>query len=166
MSDAIRDALDHIRRVARQGISPTKRLDWIEIRARYALEGKPWSNDIRETPRDSVKKMEKDFAECRAELAALKAQRAEVEPRGKGPHRAHRLTVLLEADSKEDLMRGLDSFGQALARDELTKGTWGSPSHGAIYEYLHGDSPTHDEYFEQTRAYLETLRDDGPGGGS
>lgn len=77
MSDVLRDALDHIMRVARQGISPTKRLDWIEIRARYALEGKPWSPDIRETPRDSVKKMEKDFAKCRAELAALKAQRAE-----------------------------------------------------------------------------------------
>lgn len=65
------DALDHIMRVARQGIHPTKRLDWIEIRARYALEGKPWSPDIRETPRDSVKKMEKDFAKCRA---ALKVQ--------------------------------------------------------------------------------------------
>ena len=69
--DALRDALDHIMRFARQGISPTKRLDWIEIRARYALEGKQWSPDIRETPRDSVKKMERDFAKCREELAAL-----------------------------------------------------------------------------------------------
>jgi hypothetical protein len=60
-------------RVARQGISPTKRLDWIEIRARYALEGKPWSPNIRDTPRDSVKKMERDFAKCREELAALQA---------------------------------------------------------------------------------------------
>jgi hypothetical protein len=74
MSDDLRDALDHIMRVSRQGISPTKRLDWIEIRARYALEGKPWSPDIRETPRDSVKKMEKDFAKCRAELAAKEAE--------------------------------------------------------------------------------------------
>lgn len=73
------------------------------------------------------------------------------------PHRACRLTVLLEADSKEDMLRALDSMGQALSRDELTKGTWGSPSHGCIYEYIQGDSPTHDEYFEQTREYLRSL---------
>lgn len=74
------------------------------------------------------------------------------------PHRAHRLTVEIEADSKEDMLRAIDSLGQALSRDELTKGTWGSPSHGCIYEYTHGESPTHDEYFEQTRAYLERFR--------
>jgi hypothetical protein len=71
-----------------------------------------------------------------------------------GPHRAVRLTVLLEADSKEDMLRAIDSIGQAISRDELTTGTWGAPSHGAIYEYVRGDSPTHDEYFEQTRRWL------------
>lgn len=74
------------------------------------------------------------------------------------PHRACRLTLKLEADTKEDMLRAIDSLGQALARDELTKGTWGSPSHGCIYEYQQGDTPSHDEYFEQTRAYLDGLR--------
>lgn len=63
--DPLRDALDHIMRVARQGIQPTRRLDWIEIRARYALEGKEWSGDIRETPRDSVRELVKQNEKLR-----------------------------------------------------------------------------------------------------
>lgn len=62
----LRDALDHIMRVARKGVSPTRRLDWIALRAKYALEGKAWSLDVREEPRDSVAKMQKDGAELRA----------------------------------------------------------------------------------------------------
>jgi hypothetical protein len=49
-----RDALDHIMRVARATMQPTRRLDWIALRAKYALEGKPWSRDVRETPTDRV----------------------------------------------------------------------------------------------------------------
>ena len=63
--EQLRDALDHIMRVARKGISPTRRLDWIALRAKYALEGKVWSRDVREEPRDSVAKMENDNAELR-----------------------------------------------------------------------------------------------------
>lgn len=48
----LRDALDHIMRVAREGIQPTKRLDWIEHRARVALEGKEWTPDHRDHPRN------------------------------------------------------------------------------------------------------------------
>ena len=64
--EPLRDALDHIMRVARKGVSPTRRLDWIALRAKYALEGKVWSRDVREEPRDSVAKMENDNAKLRS----------------------------------------------------------------------------------------------------
>jgi len=67
--DRLRDALDHIMRTARNGVQPTRRLDWIVLRAKYALEGKQWSNDVREEPRDSVAKMEKDNFKLRQRLA-------------------------------------------------------------------------------------------------
>ena len=37
-SEQLRDALDHIMRTANHGIQPTRRLDWIALRAKYALE--------------------------------------------------------------------------------------------------------------------------------
>lgn len=107
---------------------------------------------IAETPALSLQMHPENWRKVIAALRAAEASQSE------GPHRACRLTVLLEADTKEDMLRAVDSLGQSIARDELTKGTWGSPSHGAIYEYLQGDSPTHDEYFAQTRAYLARLR--------
>ena len=69
-ANALRDALDHIMRVAREGITPTRRLDWIALRAKYALEGKPWSRDVRDDPRNSVAKMTKENKELRGRLAA------------------------------------------------------------------------------------------------
>ena len=68
-----RDALDHIMRVAREGIQPTRRLDWIALRAQYALEGKQWSRDIREQPRNSVLKMQKENHALREELGRARA---------------------------------------------------------------------------------------------
>ena len=68
-----RDALDHIMRVAREGIQPTRRLDWIALRAQYALEGKQWSRDIREQPRNSVLKMQKENHALREELERARA---------------------------------------------------------------------------------------------
>lgn len=68
-----RDALDHIMRVAREGITPTRRLDWIALRAQYALEGKMWSRDIKEHPRNSVAEMAKENAELRSRVAELEA---------------------------------------------------------------------------------------------
>ena len=50
----LRDALDHIAKVAQQTMRPTKRLDWITQRARTALAGKPWSRDLRQTPKNRV----------------------------------------------------------------------------------------------------------------
>jgi DNA repair ATPase RecN len=73
------DALDHIMRVARQGITPTRRLDWIAQRARYALERKEWSEDIAEEPRDSVAELHRKSKKLRDERTELRerAERAE-----------------------------------------------------------------------------------------
>ena len=115
--DSVRDALDHIMRVSRQGISPTKRLDWIEIRARYALEGKPWSPDIRETPRDSVKKMEKDFAKCRAELAA----RSERAPKFRKASRIGVAGIQLLYDTEEQSNEALRALKNAAAQGMVSE---------------------------------------------
>ena len=40
--ELVRDALDHIMRVARSARRPTRRLDWIAERARRALDGQPY----------------------------------------------------------------------------------------------------------------------------
>lgn len=73
--EALRDALDHIMRVARQGVTPTRRLDWIATRAKYALEGKPWLPGTRDEPRDSAGRLGRDFAELRNDYAELELDR-------------------------------------------------------------------------------------------
>lgn len=71
--DPMRDALDHIMRVARGSIQPTKRLDWIALRAKYALEGKTWSRDIRDTPNDRVQNLKNQNERLRTRVAELEA---------------------------------------------------------------------------------------------
>lgn len=73
------DALDHIMRVARDGIQPTRRLDWIELRARYALEGKQWSRDIRDTPDNSRLELLNKNKKLRDEVIALQAKLTQAE---------------------------------------------------------------------------------------
>ena len=72
--DQLEDALDHIMRVARTSTSPTGRMDWIAIRAKYALEGKKWSADIRETPRDGVKELQRHIRKLKAKIAELETK--------------------------------------------------------------------------------------------
>jgi hypothetical protein len=47
----LRDALDHIARIATATRQPTKRLDWIAARAREAVRGVPWSVEYLPEPR-------------------------------------------------------------------------------------------------------------------
>jgi hypothetical protein len=46
----LRDALDHIARIAGSARFPTKRLDWISARARMAMKGVPWSREYLPEP--------------------------------------------------------------------------------------------------------------------
>ena len=41
----LEDALDHIAKIAGMARVPTRRLNWISARARYALAGKPYDRD-------------------------------------------------------------------------------------------------------------------------
>ena len=47
----LRDALDHISRIANAARQPTKRLDWISLRAREALRGIPWNREYLPEPK-------------------------------------------------------------------------------------------------------------------
>ena len=49
--ELLRDALDHIARIATATDQPTRRLDWIAARARQAFRGIPWSKDYSPEPK-------------------------------------------------------------------------------------------------------------------
>ena len=70
------------------------------------------------------------------------------------PKRAVRLTLKLDADTKNDLARELENIASMIDRDELTVGVSGGFSSGYIYELLHDPEQTHDKYFMELRDYL------------
>jgi hypothetical protein len=47
----LRDALDHISRIANATRQQTRRLDWISMRAREALRGVPWNREYLPEPK-------------------------------------------------------------------------------------------------------------------
>jgi len=47
----LRDALDHISRIANAARQQTKRLDWISLRAREALRGVSWNREYLPEPK-------------------------------------------------------------------------------------------------------------------
>ncbi len=67
------DALDHIMRICRQSDMQTKRLRWIEVRARCALEG---GTDWREY--DYPKNRDRDRNRLRRKIAQLQAITSEM----------------------------------------------------------------------------------------
>lgn len=66
--EILRDALDHIMRVAREGMNPTRRLDWIEHRARVALRGEVWTRDHRDHPDNTRSDLIRENQRLRAKL--------------------------------------------------------------------------------------------------
>jgi len=66
--ERLRDALDHIRRVALEGVQPTRRLDWIALRAKVALRGDDWEPGMRDDPRNSVAELVKKNERLRERL--------------------------------------------------------------------------------------------------
>lgn len=92
----LRIALDHIRKTATQSRTQSRRLRWIEQRAIWALEGRPYDNSQFDLPKDSATsavkaelkatRLRKDLdgalanlAAKDAELTTLRARLAELE---------------------------------------------------------------------------------------
>jgi hypothetical protein len=77
------------------------------------------------------------------------------------PMRAFRLTLKLDADTREGMAGALRSLADQVDRNELTVGCYGSPSDGAIYELLSDPAMTHERYFAEMHAYLDAQRAGG-----
>lgn len=81
---------------------------------------------------------------------------------GTAPHRAFRLTLVLDADTMEALASALFNISIRADREEMTTGVSGGPSAGYTYELLTDPAMTHDEYFRQVRAYLDGKKGSAP----
>lgn len=79
------------------------------------------------------------------------------------PVRAFRLTLRLEADTREDLANALVQMANQIDRDQLSVGVSGGPSSGAIYELLHNPNQTHENYFREVSQYLAAAREKAEG---
>lgn len=71
------------------------------------------------------------------------------------PKRACRFVLDLEADTRDDLATALFNIASQLERSELTQGVSGGYSSGYIYELSENDRPSHTEWAQQLRAYLD-----------
>ena len=73
VEERLLDALDHIQRVADQGVKPTRRLAWISERALWAKKGWDWDarDQSRETPRNRVLELQKENAKLRERVKKL-----------------------------------------------------------------------------------------------
>lgn len=71
------------------------------------------------------------------------------------PVRAFRLSLALEADTRDDLGWALRNLADRIDREQVTTGVWGSPSDGAIYELLIDPAMSHDAYHAALREYLD-----------
>jgi hypothetical protein len=78
------------------------------------------------------------------------------------PVRAFRLTIALEADTRQGMADALRNMADRVDREEVTTGVWSSPSDGAIYELLADPSVTHDSYHADLRAYLAAKKGEAP----
>ncbi len=71
------------------------------------------------------------------------------------PTRAMRLTLKIEADTRNDLVSALMNFATQIDREEITTGVSGGYDSGCIYELLANPTQTHEAYFQQLHAYLK-----------
>lgn len=74
------------------------------------------------------------------------------------PIRAFRLTLRLDADTKDELVHALEAIALRIEREELTVGLSGGVSSGYTYELLADPSKTHAQYFDELRQYLAAER--------
>jgi len=61
-------------RVANAGMQPTRRLDWIALRAKVALRGEEWHEGMRDEPGDSRAELIKKNAKLRERLKMYESE--------------------------------------------------------------------------------------------
>lgn len=71
------------------------------------------------------------------------------------PTRAFKLTLSLQADTREDLINALIDLARNIERHSVSTGVTGGCSSGVIYELLINPEQTHEKYFEELNRYLE-----------
>lgn len=74
------------------------------------------------------------------------------------PHRRFRLTVAMEADTREDLVSAVFNLATRIDRGEVTVGVCGGSHSGEIYELIEDPTKDHDTYHAELRAYLDARR--------
>lgn len=74
------------------------------------------------------------------------------------PRRAFVFTLKLGADTREELVRALDQISYQIAADQMTTGVSGGVGSGYTYELLHDPEQTHEKYFAELHAYLDSTR--------
>lgn len=74
------------------------------------------------------------------------------------PERAHKLIMVVEADSARALASFLFNMSNQIDRGEITTGVSGGYDSGAIYSYKVNPDQTHDAYFQELETYLASLR--------
>ena len=72
------------------------------------------------------------------------------------PNRACILKIEIQADTRAEMVRALETIATSIDRGEMSRGCSGGPSSGWIHEYTEAEHPTHDEYVAELRAYLAT----------
>lgn len=74
------------------------------------------------------------------------------------PHRAVRLDIKIEADTRQAMINTLDDIGRLIATEQITDGVSGGYDSGYIYKYTENDRPTHAEYADQLKEYLSKVK--------
>ena len=70
------------------------------------------------------------------------------------PMRSFRLTLMIDADSRDELVQQLECLAILADKNELTTGASGSHGSGYTYELLYDPRQTHEKYFSELRSYL------------
>lgn len=73
------------------------------------------------------------------------------------PQRAVTMTLTIGADRRQDMGDALREIADRIESGDINgpTGASGAPSVGYGYEFKASESPTHEEYHAQLRAYLE-----------
>lgn len=83
--DMLSGALEHIAKTCYRSRTSTRRLRWIEQRASWAVEGKPYDRDAFDLPKDAgdtPQKLSLEVCRLKAELAEVRAQTTVALPDG------------------------------------------------------------------------------------